>query len=93
MVQALKVGARLMRVSGPHRIGKNSLLKACCRYVSTRLHIMNIEDIVWVPFEQERDEDSIFGLFTKLYEGFQDEAPARAFRQDYWLYQENHSMP
>jgi hypothetical protein len=83
IVQALKVGTRLMRVSGPHGIGKSSLVKTCCRYVSSRLHIMNIEDIVWVPFEEERDEDSIFGLFTKLYEGFQDEAPAWAFRQDY----------
>ena len=82
ILQALRV-SRFVRVSGPPGIGKSALIKACCRFISKRLHIMKFDDIRWVPFERDDEEDELSVCFTNLFEGLQEKIPVWLFRENY----------
>jgi hypothetical protein len=57
IVQSLK-RARLVRVTGPSGIGKKAVVKATCRFIEDRRHILGFDDVLWIPsfLRQEHNE-------------------------------------
>jgi hypothetical protein len=56
VLQALKRGSRLIRVSGGRGVGKSALVKSCCRYLNERLHVVDLHEILWIPYHRNRNE-------------------------------------
>jgi hypothetical protein len=82
IIQAVK-DSRLIRVSGPTGIGKSALVKACCRYLSDRLPIVNLQEILWAPFDRDFQTDCIISWFEDLFDAIHDdESPVGNFRLD-----------
>jgi hypothetical protein len=65
IVQSMR-RARLVRVTGPSGIGKKALVKATCRFIEDRRHILGFDDVLWIPsfFRQEHSE--LHGSFERL---------------------------
>jgi hypothetical protein len=84
ILKALREGTRLVNISGHNGVGKSALVKACCRYISNRLHIMNIDEIIWLPFDQNDQEESesvVKCWLEEIFDRMQDDAPV-------WLFQD-----
>ena len=85
ILQALRDGTRLVNISGHNGVGKSALVKACCRYISNRLHIMNIDEIIWLPFDQNDQEESesvVKCWLEELFDRMQDDTPVWIFQND-----------
>mmetsp|Transcript_103878 Transcript_103878/g.155542 ORF Transcript_103878/g.155542 Transcript_103878/m.155542 type:complete len:984 (-) Transcript_103878:345-3296(-) len=65
VLQALKRGSRLVRVSGDRGVGKSALVKSCCRYLNERLHVVDLDEILWIPYHRNRNEMP-FSVFEKV---------------------------
>jgi hypothetical protein len=77
---------RLVRVCGRSGIGKSAVVKASCQYISDRVDVSGLEDILWVPREREgqsRNQHPLMDNFGTLFDRIQDdETPLRGFRKE-----------
>jgi hypothetical protein len=54
-IQAIK-NTRVVRVKGPAGIGKSTLVMECCRYLSDRQEVVNLDDIHWKSVNPDKEE-------------------------------------
>ena len=81
ILQKMKTN-RLVKIFGEPGIGKTSLVAACCQYISDRIHIMDVEEILWVPSDQEvQKDDGIRNILGELFAFIQDDC-SRSFLQN-----------
>jgi hypothetical protein len=69
LIQSIQV-CRLVRVSGPVGVGKNDLVKTCCQYLSDRLHLLDIHEILWVTYTSQptrRESEHRSGRFDQIF--------------------------
>jgi hypothetical protein len=60
--------SRLVIVTGPPKIGKSVLVRACCHLVSKRRPDVDLDEIVWVPFAHDDNEDFFSHWLADIFE-------------------------
>eukprot|EP00980_Cylindrotheca_fusiformis_P003949 scaffold871_cov130-Cylindrotheca_fusiformis.AAC.26 len=71
--------SRLVSVSGARGVGKADLIKSLCAYIIRRLHMVDVHDIVWVPYQEEIRSGEPFCYFQGLMKIFNDASPTSQF--------------
>eukprot|EP00980_Cylindrotheca_fusiformis_P003952 scaffold871_cov130-Cylindrotheca_fusiformis.AAC.29 len=78
VLDALK-SSRLVCVSGARGVGKADMVKAVCARTNRRLRLVDIRDIVWVPYQEEIRSGEPFCYFQALMKIFNDSSPTSQF--------------
>ena len=66
VLQGLR-SSRLVKINGSKGIGKADLVKACCWYLNYRLHMVEFQEILWVPYQEEIRKEEPFCHFQQIF--------------------------